>query len=84
MAEYSHMWFQMGNTTSPNDTPPPPINTLLALTSLNKNSYEIFTIFYPSKGFQNWRNTDKISLKSDYFPTYQPKIRYHAINKSTY
>jgi len=44
-----HMWFQMG-TTSPNDTPPPPINILFALTSLNKNSYEIFTIFYPSKG----------------------------------
>jgi len=49
MAEYSRIWFQMGNTTSPNDTLPPPINILLALTSLNYNSYEIFTILYPSK-----------------------------------
>jgi hypothetical protein len=64
----------MGTTTSPIDTLPPPINILLALTSLNKNSYEIFTIFYPSKSISKQKNTDKISLKSDYFPTYQPKI----------
>jgi len=36
------------------------------------------------KVFQNLRNTDEISVKSDYFPTYQPKIYYHTINKSTY
>ena len=40
--------------------------------------------FTQVKVVQNWRNTDKISLKSEYFPTYQPKIHYHTINKSTY
>ena len=59
MAEYSHMWFQMGNTMSSNDIPPPPINTLLALTSLNKNSMKYLLYFTQVKDFK----TEEIQIR---------------------